>query len=126
VRAVDALINVGKRQLLDQISQQFPSVGTAILRALAGSAWQQRDILQRRVCPRGTRQHTVSLAAAPRQANRPALTPLVTLTRARGPGRGLPVATGSLAHEMVAPKQHQVSGVFSLWRVGAEQSGAAS
>ena len=35
----------------------------------------------------------------------PALTPLVTLTRARGPGRGRPAATGRSPTRSVAPKQ---------------------
>ena len=59
----------------------------------------------------------------------PALTSFVTLTRARGPGRGLPVATGSLANAIGRAKTAEGSRACfspaSLRRVGAEESGAA-
>src|ERR1700693_2608214 len=69
----------------------------------------------------------------------PAIGSSISYTRARGrcwPGRGLPVATGELAHERGrAQTASGGSGVLSLrhfglvlfipWRVGAEEAGAA-
>ena len=50
----------------------------------------------------------------------PALTSFVTLTRARGPGRGLPVATGSLANEIGRAKTAEGSrACFSPASLGA-------
>ena len=48
----------------------------------------------------------------------PALTPLVTLTRARGPGRGRPVATGSLANAIGRAKTAEGLGRASLRHFG--------
>ena len=50
----------------------------------------------------------------------PALTSFVTLTRARGPGRGLPVVTGSLANEIGRAKTAEGSrACFSPASLGA-------
>ena len=59
----------------------------------------------------------------------PAFTSFVTLTRAPGPGRGLPVATGSLPNAIDRAKTAEGSRACFLsgfpGRVGAEESGAA-
>src|SRR4029077_1155437 len=49
------------------------------------------------VCPL-LRGRSPTRSVAPKQHRGPAFLSFITLTRARGPGRGLPVATGSLAN----------------------------
>ena len=57
-------------------------------------------------------------SVAPKPLRCPALTPLVTLTRARGPGRGRPAATGSLANAIGRAKTAGGLGRASLRHFG--------
>ena len=94
-------------------------LGRASLRLRLG-AWVPKNLARRTFLVYWFRRRDAARPdrAAWRARGGPALTPLVTLTRARRPGRGRPAATGSLANAIGRAKTAEGLGRASLRHFG--------